>query len=184
MATNDPGWTANPTLVAAAASTLTLILTKFADVIMDRSNVGSQNQQAFIATLTNWNKDLQERLQVLDGQLEMVRTACTGLHLENAKLSAEIVVLCPPFSVCAGGPVHTEKGGQSMSEPTKAALRRVRRYLILPALAALIGCLQQYTATGSFSIDWNAVAVVTVTALLAGLSKWIRDEIDVDVQVV
>jgi hypothetical protein len=63
-----------------------------------------------------------------------------------------------------------------MSESTKAALIRVRRYLILPALAALVGCLKQYLETGGFSIDWNAVAVVTVTALLAGLSKWIRDE--------
>jgi peptidoglycan hydrolase CwlO-like protein len=93
MATNDPGWTANPTLVAAAASTLTLILTKFADVIMDRNNAGAQNQQQFIATLTGWNKDLQARLGVLDGQLEAVRATCTALHSENAKLSAEIIVL-------------------------------------------------------------------------------------------
>jgi hypothetical protein len=70
-----------------------------------------------------------------------------------------------------------------MTEAQKAALVRVRRYLLLPALAALVGCLQQYTSTGSFSIDWNAVAVVTVTALLAGLSKWIRDEINVDIKV-
>ena len=56
--------------------------------------------------------------------------------------------------------------------------------MFIPALIAVVDALVQVIGNGGFDIDWAAVAVIGSTAFLAGLSKWLRDELGVDVRVV
>ncbi len=71
-----------------------------------------------------------------------------------------------------------------MGNSVNAALRRVVRYVVIPAglvvLDTLVGLLQ----TGRAEIDWRTVGIVGLTAVLAGLSKLLRDETEIDVKIV
>ncbi len=71
-----------------------------------------------------------------------------------------------------------------MSEPMRRALRRVVRYVVIPAILVVLDTLVGYLQTGQTVIDWRVVGVVGLTALLAGLSKFLRDELGVDARVV
>ncbi len=71
-----------------------------------------------------------------------------------------------------------------MSEPMRRALRRVVRYVVIPAILVVLDTLVGYLQTGQTVIDWRVVGVVGLTALLAGLSKFIRDETGADARVV
>ncbi len=62
--------------------------------------------------------------------------------------------------------------------------RRIVRYIVIPALLVALQAISEYLQRGSFAVDWNVVAVVTVTAALAGISKWLRDEFGLDAKVV
>ena len=71
-----------------------------------------------------------------------------------------------------------------MSASMRAGLRRVVRYVVIPAILVVLDTLVGYLQTGQTVIDWRVVGVVGLTALLAGLSKFIRDETGVDARVV
>ncbi len=66
----------------------------------------------------------------------------------------------------------------------RRALRRVVRYVVIPAILVVLDTLVGYLQTGQTVIDWRVVGVVGLTALLAGLSKFIRDETGADARVV
>ncbi len=66
----------------------------------------------------------------------------------------------------------------------KRALARVLRYTVVPAALVMLDTVNGYLQTGSLEIDWKVVAIAGVTALLAGVSKWVREELGTDVKVV
>lgn len=68
--------------------------------------------------------------------------------------------------------------------PVKAGLRRVVRYVVIPAVLVVVDTLVGYLQAGQVNIDFRVLGIVGLTALLAGLSKFVRDTIDVDVKVV
>ena len=66
----------------------------------------------------------------------------------------------------------------------KRALARMLRYIVIPAVLVGLDAIRGYLEAGTLSVDWKVVGIVTITALLAGLSKWVRDEMGADVKVV
>lgn len=71
-----------------------------------------------------------------------------------------------------------------MSDATRRALQRVVRYVVIPALLVALDSIQGFLSAGTWEVNWSIVAVVTITALLAGLSKFIRDEAGIDAKVI
>lgn len=71
-----------------------------------------------------------------------------------------------------------------MNDARTLALKRVARYVIVPALLTAIDALTGYLQSGTLAIDWRVVGVVSITAALAGLSKWLREETRIDVKIV
>ena len=71
-----------------------------------------------------------------------------------------------------------------MSQSLEYAIRRAVRYVVIPAVLVVVDTLVGYLQTGQTAINWTTVGIVGLTALLAGLSKYVRDEINVDVKVV
>lgn len=68
--------------------------------------------------------------------------------------------------------------------PFQAGLRRVVRYVVIPAVLVVIDTLVGYLQAGQVNIDFRTVGIVGLTALLAGLSKFARDELNVDAKII
>lgn len=71
-----------------------------------------------------------------------------------------------------------------MKGSVEYALRRVVRYVVIPAVLVVVDTLVGYLQTGQTAINWTTVGIVGLTALLAGLSKFARDEMGTDVKIV
>lgn len=71
-----------------------------------------------------------------------------------------------------------------MAPAIKRPLARMVRYVVIPALLVALDTVTGYLQAGTFDINWNTVGVVSLTALLAGLSKFARDEFNTDIKVV
>ncbi len=71
-----------------------------------------------------------------------------------------------------------------VDDANRRALARILRYIVVPALRVGMDAIRGYLEAGTLAVDWRVVAIASITAALAGASKWIRDLFEVDLKVI
>ncbi len=71
-----------------------------------------------------------------------------------------------------------------IDDANRRALARMLRYIVVPAALVGMDAVRSYLEAGTLAIDWRVVAIASITAALAGASKWVRDMLEVDLRVI